>query len=1021
MAIVVPAKIRVPRTVGLRLERLDAVLDTLWDHRIGLVVAPAGSGKTTLLAGFAQRVGVGVGWYRAESWDRDEETLVSHLESALSGAIPGIATGWVGVDDAARALEVGLRDRALLVIDDLHTLEGTAAEAALERFIDHAPASLAILAGSRIPPRFNLSRLRVSGDLLEIGGDDLRFRSWEVERLFRDFYEEALPPEELARLARHTEGWAAGLQLFHLATRGRPADERRRLLAGLGPGSRLMREYLARNVLEQLPADLREFLVGTSVLGRLSGPLCDSLLGRTGSRALLEELERRRLFTTALSEEGHYRYHEVLRSHVQGVLTETLGEARTRERFAASGELLTSVGAVPEAIEAFARAEDWDSVEQLLAEHHAAVGHGSLGWLDALPPALMRHDPRLIVATARRLRADGRFNEAMDAYARAEAIPGANAVGQAARRERAALVAWHEPTMPLVTHDWSALLRTAVMRDPLGVARAAGSDPDVARRVVAGLAMLLGGKPGKARRLLLDIAEAADAEGLPATVASLAAGIAAVIGGEPHGEVEIIGAVGAAEGLGFDWLARIGLGCLALGGRPDRTREADALAETSGLAGDRWGAAILHLAGAWGRIVANLGTPEAPDGLVAEFGALGAPVLEAWARGLEAVAAARLSQPDTAETVAAAEATARAAGVPGATILSTAAMAWSDLPDRESQAQIAGSMALESGIDLPWLRAGGWATESRDVERSQDVAQAVNSTATAPDWLLATNGHALSNGHALPNGHRAASGHAAENGGLAANGHSAKTFPPLRIHLLGPFSLELAGEPLDEGGLRPRVRTLLRLLAVSAGTPVHRETIQEALWPSTDPLIGARNLHVAVSALRRVLEPGAARGSFRLVRRVADSYLLWLPPGSEVDLIRFETSLAHGRAARGADDDTAASRSWAAALETYTGELLPEEGPSEWVTQPREACRAGAIEAAHALADLRLRHGDVAGAASACSQGLGIDRYHDPFWRILIAARERAGDQGAAIVARQGYRDVLAELGLDGAVAAAFS
>ena len=229
-------------------ERLDARLDAVWEYRLALIVAPAGSGKTTLLSRFAERIDGPVGWYRAEAWDADEQALLRHLEAALAPQMDGVATGWTSIADAANALDAWPGPRVLLLVDDLHTLEGTAAEATLERLIDYAPPSLTVIAGTRVPPRFNLPRLRVSGALLEIGADDLRFRSWEVERLFRDYYQNPLPPEELARLARRTEGWAAGLQLFHLATRGRAPDERRRVLAALGPSSRLMRDYLTRNV-----------------------------------------------------------------------------------------------------------------------------------------------------------------------------------------------------------------------------------------------------------------------------------------------------------------------------------------------------------------------------------------------------------------------------------------------------------------------------------------------------------------------------------------------------------------------------------------------------------------------------------------------------------------------------------------------------------------------------------------------------------------------------------------------------
>ena len=143
--------------------------------------------------------------------------------------------------------------------------------------MDYAPPWLAIIVACRVPPSINLPRLRVSDDLLELGSDDLRFRAWEVEQLFRDIYHDPVLPGDLAVLARRTEGWAAGLQLFHLATRGRSADERRRVLSGAETSGRLLREYLTQNVLFGLGEDLRRFLLDTCVLGRLSGPLCDGL------------------------------------------------------------------------------------------------------------------------------------------------------------------------------------------------------------------------------------------------------------------------------------------------------------------------------------------------------------------------------------------------------------------------------------------------------------------------------------------------------------------------------------------------------------------------------------------------------------------------------------------------------------------------------------------------------------------------------------------------------------------------
>src|SRR5439155_10433191 len=141
--------------------------------------------------------------------------------------------------------------------------------------------------------------------------------------------------------------------------------------------------------LDQLPASLRRFLIETSVLGRLSGPLCDRLLGRTDSREMLEDLEHRRLFTHRLAEDGSYRYHEVLRSHLIAALLEEAGLPGLRERFCAAGALLAESGALPEAVEAYCRGEDWERVSRLLGRNGREVADDPSGWLDALPAAIV--------------------------------------------------------------------------------------------------------------------------------------------------------------------------------------------------------------------------------------------------------------------------------------------------------------------------------------------------------------------------------------------------------------------------------------------------------------------------------------------------------------------------------------------------------------------------------------------------------------------------------------------------------
>ena len=202
------------------------------------------------------------------------------------------------------------------------------------------------------------------------------------------------------------------------------------------------------------------------------------------------------------------------------------------------------------------------------------------------------------------------------------------------------------------------------------------------------------------------------------------------------------------------------------------------------------------------------------------------------------------------------------------------------------------------------------------------------------------------------------------------------------------------------------------MLLSDPGEAFHHEIIAETFWPDAEPEVGARNLHAAVAALRRLVEPGVARGGFRVVVRDGGAYRFVIAAGSRVDLLEFDRAIASARSARGNGDAIAAEAAWRAAIAEYRGDLLADEGPASWLEEPRERRRQHAVEAAEAVAAACHARGELEEAAGWCAQGLRIDRYHDPLWRLLIAVRERAGDQGAARRARLGYDRVLVELGV---------
>ncbi len=957
---VVGAKVRVPRVTALVRERLNDAFDRVWEHGLGLVVAPAGSGKTTALAQFATAVDVPVAWYRAEAAEADPRLLLAYLERALGAALGPLEPGWETLERAVAALERWPGRRALLVVDDLHVLAGSEGERALGRLVDYAPPALTVLVGSRSTPRLNLSRRRLAGALFELGADDLRFRSWEVEHLFHDFYREPLPPEEVASLARRTEGWAAGLQLFHLATQGKPADERRRAVAALGTRSKLVRDYLARNVLDELRGELRAFLLDTCVLTRLDGRLCDRLRGGSGSQRLLEELEARQIFTVPVDDEGTFRYHEVLRAHLEAALVEEVGEAEVAARSRRAGGLLEQAGALPEALHSYCRAGDSAAVARLLGARGGELVDEAVTWLDALPPTLAEEDPWLALASARRRLAEGRLRAAVAAYQRAELAFAASTPREVCRRERHIAAAWLVAA-PVPASDWTGLLRAAARRAPLAVRSQVALVPGPYGRFAEGMASLLAGHMEAAGGLLSTAARHPEANPVLVVGARLARAAGSLLGGVPPPAAEVEQVVAQAEALDLPWLARVGGALLALTGRAERVDDAVKVRATCDRDDDAWGGAVISLLLGAALLWRGEAPAEELASAASRFRQLGAGTLAVHADSLGAIAGARLGRSAARTQALHAEAGARAAGVRGAQVTALLALAVAGGERAADHLDLARTLATECGQH--------WDALVRALPELWPAAGEVLSTAPAA--------------------------------------------PRLTMRCFGGFDLRLDGEPVALGALKPRCQALLRLLAMQGGRPVHREALVEALWPQADQAAGMRGLQVAVSTLRRFLEPDAGRGEAVLLVREGHTYRLALPDPADADVVVFARALAEARGARAAGDPRQAERAFEQALDAYGGELLPEDGPADWVVGERERCRAEAAEAATALAELQLARNATMSAALTCERGLAFDRYRDPLWRLLVDAYEHAGEHAAAERARRGYAAMLAELGLD--------
>lgn len=964
-----PSRFAAPRMPALTRHRVVDALRPVSPCRFVLMTAPAGSGKTTALASLCGESDHRVAWYQAAHSEAEPEALLAHLEHALRGTVEDLPAGpWWDVGVAASALgSVASCEPTLLIVDDLHELAGTDAERCLEELIYHLPPWLAIVAGSRHAPRLNLSQLLVRGLAVEVPSDVLRWRHWEVEQLFRDFYREPLRPEEAAHLTRRTEGWVAGLQLFHLASQRLSSQQRRALIEDLHTRPGLVREYLTRNVLSQLPDDLRTFLIDTCVLVRVDADLCDALRRRSDSAQYLHQLEQRRLFTVPTVDGRGYRYHEVLRSYLEVSLLARDGPSATRERFARAGELLERSGDLPNALHAFARAEAWEDVNRLLGSggETLSTATGSM-WLDALPEALVASDPWLLLAHARSLRSDGRFEASIAAYERAGSAFGGAPGASICAEERLVLLPWVEsgPRPPRGPTD---LLRAALDRDPRRVAEQAGAADDGASALVAALAGFVAGDLTGAQQRLRAAEGRISEDGLLSACGQVVDRLIATSRGHPVAVADLYHLAEVLEQAGHGWFGRL-VRLLADIQRGASDTEVDALLVLAEVHGDRWGHALLALIAGIAEVVRGRPRPELLDLAATAFRQLGADVPAAWAEVW-----ALAGSDATSDRADAARQVARQAGLP-------AALDLADLLVAASRDTACGERALRGLEQLGW---------------SADVLRALRNLSRLPDQLRVDG---------------ATDGTTGDPGVAPELRRPIDPDRSLVLRCFGAFELEVAGRRVELTGLRPQCQQLLGRLAIEAGTPVPRHRLVEDLWDSDDVEQPTRKLQVLISTLRRHLEPEVEAGRWELLLRRGEAYLLTLPSDGDSDVRAFTAAMSELRRAHHGSDLEATRRAAQQVVDLYRGELLPELGTPSWLELEREGYRSAYEQAAQTLVRLHLHRGDPDAAIGVARAVLPTARFNSRLWEGLRLAYERSGDHAAAARTAREHDEILAEL-----------
>ncbi len=396
--------------------------------KLTLISAPAGFGKTTLLAEWLtaddsdQRA---VAWLSLDRADNQPASFWTYLITALQTVAPGVGASALAVVQAPQpppietALAMLLNDLGAattdvaLVLDDYHVIETHEVHDGMAFLIEHLPPQMHLLIATRADPALPLGRLRGSGELIEIRAADLRFTPEEAAAYLNEVMGLELSAGDVAALEARTEGWIAALQLAALSMQGR--GDIAGFIASFAGDDRYIVDYLAEEVLQRQSEQIRSFMLQTSILERLSGPLCDAVTGQADGKAMLETLDRGNLFLVPLDDRRKwYRYHHLFGDVLRARLLDEQPDAapdlhrRATEWYEQNGER-------SEAIRHALAAQDFERAADLIelagpAMRQARQEATLRRWFEELPDELFRVRPVLTVGYVGALMATGELD-----------------------------------------------------------------------------------------------------------------------------------------------------------------------------------------------------------------------------------------------------------------------------------------------------------------------------------------------------------------------------------------------------------------------------------------------------------------------------------------------------------------------------------------------------------------------------------------------------------------------------------
>ena len=417
-------------------------------RKLTLVSAPAGYGKTTLVSEWLHGLGLPVAWLSLDEADNDPNRFIAYSVAAIQTIQPGFGASIQAMIQTPQPppvevlLNIILNELAALtsltvvVLDDYHVIKNLALHRQVSFILEHLPSRMHLVLITREDPLISVSRLRANNQVLEIRQADLRFTVDEIADFMRRIMQLNLSDNDILALERRTEGWIAGLQLVALSLHG--LSDKNSFIEAFTGSNRFILDYLIEEVFDRQPGDVQSFLLKTAILDRLTGPLCDAVTERSGSRELLERLEQANMFIVPLDQSRTwYRYHRLfseLLQHQQYLADQTPDVSALHQR---ASQWFETQGYLHEAIEHSLSAHDWGKAAQLIGQvSERMFKQGEVvtltSWLEQLPRPLTLSQPGLCINYAWALLLAGKYDLAGPVLDQAQKLaqPGSVFLGQ---------------------------------------------------------------------------------------------------------------------------------------------------------------------------------------------------------------------------------------------------------------------------------------------------------------------------------------------------------------------------------------------------------------------------------------------------------------------------------------------------------------------------------------------------------------------------------------------------------------